>query len=44
MLIDLEAHHEDMFGLILITLILVVALSVVGGADSRIDDVTRRRR
>jgi len=35
-----------MFGLILIALLLVVVgvLAVVAGADSRVDDVARRRR
>jgi hypothetical protein len=43
-LIDRVRHHEVMFGLVLIPLLAVVALAVyVYGADSRIDDVTRRR-
>ena len=45
MLIELVAHHEDVFGLILIALLVVVGvLAVVAGADSRVDDVARRRR
>lgn len=46
MLIELVVHHEDMFGLILIALLLVVVgvLAVFAGADSRVDDVARRRR
>ncbi len=40
-----DQHYEDMFGVILVTLLLVVGLlSVVAGADSRVDDVARRRR
>jgi hypothetical protein len=38
-------HHEGMFGLIVIALIVVlVPLAYVAGADSRIDEVARRRR
>ena len=38
-------HHEVMFGLILIALIVVlVPLAYVAGADSRVDEVARRRR
>ena len=37
-------HHEVMFGLILIPVLAFVALAVYAyGADSRIDDVARRR-
>jgi hypothetical protein len=44
-LIDLMVHHGVMFGLIFIALIVVlVPLAYVGGADSRIDEVARRRR
>ncbi len=45
MLIELRAHHMDMFGLILIAVIVaLVPLAYFVGADSRIDDVARRRR
>jgi hypothetical protein len=38
-------HHGDMFGLVLIPVLALVALAVYAyGADSRIDDVDRRRR
>ena len=38
-------HYEDMFGVIILTLLLVVGLlAVVAGVDSRVDDVARRRR
>jgi len=41
----LERHCEDMFGVILLALLLVLGpLALVFGADSRIDDVARRRR
>jgi hypothetical protein len=44
-LIDLAMHHEVMFGLIFISLIVVLApLAYFAGADSRVDDVARRRR
>jgi hypothetical protein len=45
-LIDQLVHHEPMFGLILIALIVVLVplAAYVGGADSRIDEVARRRR
>jgi hypothetical protein len=44
-LIDLHRHHECMFGLIFIALIVaLVPLAYVAGADSRIDEVARRRR
>jgi hypothetical protein len=40
-----DRHHEDMFGMILIALIVIAApLAYVIGADSRVDDVARRRR
>jgi len=36
---------KEMFGLILIALLVVVGVfAVVAGADSRVDDVARRRR
>ncbi len=45
MLIELTMHHEGMFGLIFIALIAAFfVLAYVAGADSRIDDVARRRR
>jgi hypothetical protein len=41
----MTGHHEGMFGLIFIALIvLLVPLAYVAGADSRVDDVARRRR
>jgi hypothetical protein len=44
-LIEQARHHEDMFGYILIVLLLVVGpLAYFAGADSRIDEVARRRR
>jgi RsiW-degrading membrane proteinase PrsW (M82 family) len=44
-LIDLVRHHEVMFGLILIALIVaLVPLAYFAGADSRVDEVARRRR
>jgi hypothetical protein len=44
-LIDFVVHHEVMFGLIFIALIVAfVPLAYVAGADSRIDEVARRRR
>jgi hypothetical protein len=43
-LIDQMSDHEGVFGLIIISLLLLVGpLAVVYGADSRIDDVARRR-
>ena len=45
MLIELEMHHVLMFGYILIALIVaLVPLAYVSGADSRVDDIARRRR
>jgi hypothetical protein len=44
-LMECGRHHEGMFGLILIALIVVAApLAYAIGAESRIDDVARRRR
>jgi hypothetical protein len=44
-LIELGMHDMHMFGLIFIALIVaLVPLAYVAGADSRIDDVARRRR
>ncbi len=45
MLIDHASHDEDMFGVILIALIVLAApLAYAIGVDSRVDDVARRRR
>ena len=45
MLIESAMHHEVMFGYLLIAVIVaLVPLAYVSGADSRVDDVTRRRR
>jgi hypothetical protein len=44
-LIEIAVHHEAMFGYILIALIVaLVPLAYVSGADSRVDDIARRRR
>jgi hypothetical protein len=44
-LIDLLVDNVVMFAFIVIAFVLVVGvLAVVAGADSRIDDVARRRR
>ena len=38
-------HHEDMFGVIFLTLLVVLGLlAIVAGVDSRVDDIARRRR
>ena len=38
-------HHEGMFGVIFLVLLLVLGLvAIVAGVDSRVDDVARRRR
>jgi hypothetical protein len=43
-LIYLARHHEGMFGYVVIALLLVVGpLAVIAGADSRIDEKSRRR-
>jgi hypothetical protein len=43
-LIDSIGHHEVMLALIIIPVLAIVALLVYAmGADSRIDDVARRR-
>ena len=39
-----RTHHVDMAITFLIILIAIAVLSVLYGADSRIDDVGRRRR
>ena len=45
MLIDLASHHEDMFGYVLITLLLIVGpLAVLAGVDSRVDEKNRQQR
>ena len=45
MLIKAAMHNECMFGLIVIPILAFVALAVyVYGADSRVDDIARRRR
>jgi hypothetical protein len=44
-LIDLVAHHEGMLGYILIAFLLVfLPLAYLAGADSRIDEVSWRKR
>ena len=44
MLIDVVGHHEAMLALILIPVLAVAALLIFAmGADSRVDEVTRRR-
>jgi hypothetical protein len=44
-LIDPTMHYEVMFGLVFIALIvLFVPLAYFAGADSRVDEVARRRR
>jgi hypothetical protein len=43
-LIDRVCHHEDMFALIFVPIVAVAALLVYAmGADSRVDEVARRR-
>ena len=42
---DCDRHDEDMFGFVILALLLVAGpLAVVAGADSRIDEHARRRR
>jgi hypothetical protein len=44
-LIERRRHDRDMFGYVVIALLLIVGpLAVAFGADSRIDEVARRRR
>ena len=44
MLIDGACHREDMFALMLIPIVVIAAFLVYAlGADSRVDDVARRR-
>ena len=43
-LIARAAHHSDMLGFVLITLLLIVGpLALLFGADSRLDETGRRR-
>lgn len=45
MLIEVDAHHVDMFGYILIAFVVVfLPLAYLAGADSRVDEIARRRR
>ena len=45
MLMNSCRDNESMFGVIFLTLLLVIGLlAVVAGVDSRVDDVARRRR
>ena len=45
MLIDREPHHEDMFGYVLITFLVIVGpLAVLAGIDSRVDEKSRQQR
>jgi hypothetical protein len=37
-------HHEGMAIAVIVFIVAVALLSLVGGADSRVDDVSRRRR
>lgn len=39
-----HGHHEDMASAFLILIIVVAVLALVTGADSRVDDIERRRR
>jgi hypothetical protein len=44
-LIDGEPHHEDMFGYVLITLLVLAGpLAVLAGVDSRVDEKSRQQR
>jgi hypothetical protein len=45
-LINIVGHDEVMLGLIFIALVVVLVplVAYVAGADSRVDDVARRRR
>jgi hypothetical protein len=44
-LIYAVGHDEDMFGIVLIaSLVIIALLAPLYGADSRIDEVARRRR
>lgn len=43
-LIERSAHHEGMLGFVLISLLVVIGpLAAIAGADSRIDEIGRRR-
>jgi hypothetical protein len=42
---EVDAHHMDMFGFILIALVVAfLPLAYLAGVDSRVDEVARRRR
>jgi hypothetical protein len=44
-LIDRASHHEDMFGYVLITLLVILGpLAVLAGVDSRVDEKNRQQR
>jgi hypothetical protein len=44
-LIDRGTHHEDMFGYVLITLLVLAGpLAVLAGVDSRVDEKNRQQR
>jgi hypothetical protein len=44
-LIDQASHHEDMFGYVLITLLVILGpLAVLAGVDSRVDEKNRQQR
>jgi hypothetical protein len=44
-LIDRQSHHEDMFGYVLITLLVIAGpLAVLAGVDSRVDEKSRQQR
>jgi hypothetical protein len=44
-LIDQKSHHEDMFGYVLIALLVLAGpLAVLAGVDSRIDEKSRQQR
>ena len=45
MLIEAQGHHEFMFGFFLVVAIVLLApIAYFAGADSRVDEVERRRR
>jgi hypothetical protein len=44
-LIDRSSHNEDMFGYVLITLLVILGpLAVLAGVDSRVDEKNRQQR
>jgi hypothetical protein len=44
-LIDHTSHHQDMFGYVLITLLVIAGpLAVLAGVDSRVDEKNRHQR